>query len=101
MALRNTTFEIEQIEQLALITRLPSHHDPPPMPSASESPESLFTDPRKPFSTASDPNQTPALQQAPSYSITSSAKACSLSGMSRPSALAVFMLTTKWYLIGC
>src|SRR5262249_2544101 len=28
-------FEVEQIEQLALIDRLPTHHDPPPPPSTS------------------------------------------------------------------
>src|ERR1700681_2484233 len=30
MARRNATFEVEQIEQLALIDLLPTHHDPPP-----------------------------------------------------------------------
>jgi hypothetical protein len=30
MACRNATFEVEQIEQLALIDLLPTHHDPPP-----------------------------------------------------------------------
>src|SRR5260370_37174132 len=30
MALRNAPFEVEEIEQLALIDRLPTHHDPPP-----------------------------------------------------------------------
>src|SRR5215471_16047529 len=35
MVCRNTPFEIEQIEQLALIDRLPTHHDPPPSPRTS------------------------------------------------------------------
>jgi len=30
MALRNAPFEVEEIEQLALIDRLPTHHDLPP-----------------------------------------------------------------------
>src|SRR6266498_639146 len=30
IARRNTLFEVKQIEQLALIARLPAHHDPPP-----------------------------------------------------------------------
>jgi hypothetical protein len=30
MVLRNALLEVEQIEQLALIDRLPTHHDPPP-----------------------------------------------------------------------
>ena len=35
MACRNAPFEVEVIEQLALIDRLPTHHDPPPSPKAS------------------------------------------------------------------
>src|SRR5262245_47702768 len=35
MVPRNTTFEVEQIEQLFLIDALPAHHDPPPLPRAS------------------------------------------------------------------
>jgi hypothetical protein len=31
----NTTFEVEEIEQLALIDLLPTHHDPPPLPKTS------------------------------------------------------------------
>ena len=30
MAFWNPHFEVEEIEQLALIDRLPTHHDPPP-----------------------------------------------------------------------
>jgi hypothetical protein len=32
MPLRNPLFEVEEIEQLALIDRLPTHHDPSPPP---------------------------------------------------------------------
>src|SRR5262249_20041406 len=35
MARRNATFEVEEIEQLALIDLLPTHHDPPPPPRTS------------------------------------------------------------------
>src|SRR5262249_9389196 len=35
MVPRNTTFEVEEIEQLALIDILPAHHDPPPLPRTS------------------------------------------------------------------
>src|SRR3982074_3179111 len=35
MAYRNTAFQIEQIEQLALIARLPTHHEGPPPLNAS------------------------------------------------------------------
>ena len=37
----------------------------------------------------------------PPYWITSSAVASSVSGMVRPSALAVFRLMTNWNLVGC
>jgi hypothetical protein len=30
MARRNATLEVEEIEQLTLINRLPTHHDPSP-----------------------------------------------------------------------
>jgi hypothetical protein len=33
-------FEVEEIEQLALIDRLPTHHDPPPPPKAFNETES-------------------------------------------------------------
>src|SRR5262249_44008460 len=39
-------------------------------------------------------------ERAPLHSITSSARASSVGGTSRPSALAVFMLTTSSYLVG-
>src|SRR5262249_27974261 len=39
-------------------------------------------------------------ERAPSHSITSSARASSVGGTSRPSALAVFRLTTSSYLVG-
>jgi hypothetical protein len=32
----NAPFEIEQVEQLALIDGLPTHHDPPPFPTTSQ-----------------------------------------------------------------
>jgi hypothetical protein len=35
MAFRNALFEVEEIEKLALIDRLPTHHDPPPPLNAS------------------------------------------------------------------
>ena len=35
MALRDALLKVEQIEQLALIDRLPTHHDPPPPLKAS------------------------------------------------------------------
>jgi hypothetical protein len=37
MPFRDTLLEVEEIEQLALIDRLPTHHDPPP-PKASTKP---------------------------------------------------------------
>src|SRR5262249_50239220 len=33
----NAIFEIEKIEKLSLIARLPTHHDPPPPPNESRS----------------------------------------------------------------
>jgi hypothetical protein len=35
MAFRDALLEVEEIEQLALIDRLPTHHDPPPPLKAS------------------------------------------------------------------
>jgi hypothetical protein len=35
MVRRDTTFEVEEIEQLALIDLLPTHHDPLPLPRTS------------------------------------------------------------------
>jgi hypothetical protein len=35
MPFRDTLLELEEIEQLALIDRLPTHHDPPPPLKAS------------------------------------------------------------------
>ena len=40
---RNALLKIEQIEKLALITRLPAHHGKPPPPKAQQT-ESLFAD---------------------------------------------------------
>jgi hypothetical protein len=36
MACRNALFQVEQIEQLALIATLPAHHDPPPSLTESD-----------------------------------------------------------------
>src|SRR5215475_6747360 len=41
------------------------------------------------------------LVRNPSYSITSSARASSVGGISRPSAFAVLRLITNWNLVGC
>src|SRR5262245_55705941 len=41
-----------------------------------------------------------AMQHILAYSITSSARASSVGGTSRPSAWAVFKLMTSWYLVG-
>jgi len=43
VARRNAPFEVEQIEQLALIARLPTHHGKPP-PLMSQATESLFAE---------------------------------------------------------
>jgi hypothetical protein len=37
-------FEVEEIERLALIDRLHTHHDSPPPPKASTKPESGLAD---------------------------------------------------------
>jgi hypothetical protein len=49
MTSRNALFEVEQVEQLALIARLPTHHGKPPPLIASSQTESLFADEREPF----------------------------------------------------
>jgi hypothetical protein len=46
-------------------------------------------------------NRTPAPQQIEAYSITSSARASSVGGISIPSARAVLRLTTSSNLVGC
>jgi len=43
VARRNAPFEVEQIEQLALIARLPTHHGKPPS-LMSQATESLFAE---------------------------------------------------------
>src|SRR5712671_1478101 len=53
MACRNARFEVEQIEQLALIDRLPTHHDAPPSPSASRRRNHDSSNTTRTFSTAS------------------------------------------------
>src|SRR5262249_38606903 len=49
MAIRNSIFQIEKIEQLALIDRLPPHHDPPPPLTESSGSESWFAGTHEPF----------------------------------------------------
>jgi hypothetical protein len=49
MADRNTLFEVEQIEQLALVARLPAHHGKPPSLAAFQPTESLFAENHEPF----------------------------------------------------
>jgi hypothetical protein len=44
MVRRNPPFEVEQIEQLALIDLLPTHHDPPPSLKPVRQTESRFAD---------------------------------------------------------
>jgi hypothetical protein len=41
--------EVEQIEKLALIARLPTHHDPPPPLNESSETESCHADHYEPF----------------------------------------------------
>src|SRR5262249_34375156 len=52
--------------------------------------------PERPHSSAAEKRY----ERAPSHSITSSARASSVGGTSRPSALAVFRLMTSWNLTG-
>jgi hypothetical protein len=49
MADRNALFEVEQIEQLALVARLPAHHGKPPSLAAFQPTESLFAENHEPF----------------------------------------------------
>jgi hypothetical protein len=49
MPRRNALFQIEQIEKLALIARLPTHHGKAPSLAAFQPTESLFADYREPF----------------------------------------------------
>src|SRR6266536_1499377 len=49
IARRNTLFEVKQIEQLALIARLPAHHDPPPSLTESNKTESRVARNHEPF----------------------------------------------------
>jgi hypothetical protein len=59
MARRDTSFEIEQVKQLALITGLSTHHGKPPPLNASKT-ESLFAKNHEPFFNAIDPKRTSA-----------------------------------------
>src|SRR5207344_1928957 len=58
MTSRNALFEVEQVEKLALIARLPTHHGKPPPLIASSQTESLFADEREPFFNAIDKSGT-------------------------------------------
>src|SRR4051812_49363695 len=64
MTSRNALFEVEQVEKLALIARLPTHHGKPPPLIASSQTESLFADEREPFFNAIDPTRTFSLATA-------------------------------------
>ena len=58
MARRNAFFEVEQVEKLALIARLPAHHGPPPSPQESDETESQCADGRDTFFNSIDPKRT-------------------------------------------
>src|SRR6266511_2849708 len=49
MACRNALFQVEQIEQLALIAPLPAHHDPPPVVDRIRQTESRVARNHEPF----------------------------------------------------
>jgi putative ABC transport system substrate-binding protein len=49
MACRNALFQVEQIEQLALIAPLPAHHDPPPVVDRIRQTESRVARNHAPF----------------------------------------------------
>jgi hypothetical protein len=61
MVRRNAPFKVEQIEQLALIARLPTHHGKPP-PQNTSSEESLFAENHEHFFNSIDPTETWAAQ---------------------------------------
>src|SRR5258708_9431548 len=93
MARRNAPFEVEQIEQLALIARLPTHHGKPPPLNVSSDGITVRRKSRALF-------QQYRSAGSRCHSITSSARARSVGGTSRPSALAVLRLIAKPYLVG-
>jgi hypothetical protein len=60
MARRNALFEVEQVEQLALIPRLPAHHRKLRRRKPKQT-ESLFAENHEPFFNTIDPEQTSLL----------------------------------------
>jgi hypothetical protein len=58
MAIRNSIFQVEKIEQLALIDCLPPHHDPPPPLTESSESESWFAGTHEHFFNSIDPKRT-------------------------------------------
>jgi len=57
MARWNTLFEVEQVEQLALIACLPPHHHPSPSQNLKKT-ESQLDDDHEPFFNSIDPFET-------------------------------------------
>jgi hypothetical protein len=49
VVLGDAIFEPELVEQTPLITPLPTHHRPPPLPMINQPPESRFAASLKPF----------------------------------------------------
>ena len=63
MVLRNAIFEVEEIEQPALIDLLPTHHDLPPAAENRRQTESRFADHHEGFFNSIDPKQTATAAQ--------------------------------------
>jgi hypothetical protein len=63
MPLRNASFEVEDIEQLALIDRLPTHHDPPPPTERNHDSSMITSD----FFDSIDPKQAIAARHIVAY----------------------------------
>src|SRR6266566_3756521 len=99
MTRRNTPLEVEQVEQLALIARLPPHHGE--SPSLISSNDGITV---RQFSRALFQQHRPIADLGSrvtwTYSITSSARARSEGGTARPSAFAVLRLTESTTLVG-
>src|SRR6185369_11524066 len=60
VVLGDAIFEPELVEQTPLITPLPTHHRPPPLPMINQPPESRFAASLKPFFDTIDPEETSA-----------------------------------------
>jgi hypothetical protein len=60
MAPTECVFQVKQIEKLALIARLRSHHGKPPSLAAFQPTESLFAENHEPFFNTIDPERTSA-----------------------------------------